>query len=91
MDDDSTRQSVLFSDLSGKPIVAKFDQEHASRARSGTRSEIWCAGGCMPLRAVIRMAMIARRLGADPIQKLLCGRDPIKGFAADTLALRERV
>jgi hypothetical protein len=30
MDDDSTRQSVLFSDLAGKPVVAKFDQEHAS-------------------------------------------------------------
>ena len=35
------------------------------------------------------------RLGADPIQKLLCGRDPVKGeelgLAADALALRERV
>ena len=30
MDDDSTRQSVLFSDLLGKPVIAKFDQEHAS-------------------------------------------------------------
>jgi hypothetical protein len=30
MDDDSTRQSVLCSDLSGKPIAAKFDQRHAS-------------------------------------------------------------
>jgi len=29
MDDDSTRQSVLFSDLSGKPVVAKCDQQHA--------------------------------------------------------------
>jgi hypothetical protein len=30
MDDDSTRQSVLFSDLADKPVVAKFDQDHAS-------------------------------------------------------------
>jgi hypothetical protein len=30
MDDDSTRQSVLFSDFFDKPIIAKFDQEHAS-------------------------------------------------------------
>jgi hypothetical protein len=30
MDDDSTRQSVLFSDFLGKPVIAKFDQEHAS-------------------------------------------------------------
>jgi hypothetical protein len=30
MDDDSTRQSVLFLDLTDKPVVAKFDKEHAS-------------------------------------------------------------
>ena len=30
MDDDSTRQSVLFSDLLDRPVIAKFDQEHAS-------------------------------------------------------------
>ena len=30
MNDDSTRQSVLFSDLLDKPVIAKFDQEHAS-------------------------------------------------------------
>jgi hypothetical protein len=30
MEDDTTRQSVLFSDLADKPVVAKFDQEHAS-------------------------------------------------------------
>jgi hypothetical protein len=30
MDDDGTRQSVLFSDLLNKPVVAKCDQEHAS-------------------------------------------------------------
>jgi len=27
MDDDSTRQSVLFSDLAAKPVIAKFDQD----------------------------------------------------------------
>lgn len=30
MKDDNTRQSVLFSDLFSRPVVAKFDQEHAS-------------------------------------------------------------
>ena len=30
MDDDSTRQSVLFSDLSSRPVIARFDQDHAS-------------------------------------------------------------
>jgi hypothetical protein len=30
MIDDSTRQSVLFSDLGDRPVVAKFDQPHAS-------------------------------------------------------------
>jgi hypothetical protein len=30
MIDDNIRQSVLFSDLVSKPVVAKFDQEHAS-------------------------------------------------------------
>ena len=110
MDDDSTRQSVLFSDLLGKPVIAKFDQEHASsdggaillqacdrrlgsdrgvdrrrlmtdvsRARSATRSVIWCASGCMRLAAATRMPMMRADLGSDPIQKLLCDRDPVKG------------
>ena len=30
MSDDTTRQSVLFSDLSARVVVAKFDQPHAS-------------------------------------------------------------
>ncbi|MPZ46536.1 MAG: hypothetical protein GEV05_24740 [Betaproteobacteria bacterium] len=30
MNDDSTRQSVLFEDLFGKRVVAQFDQPHAS-------------------------------------------------------------
>jgi len=109
MDDDSTRQSVLFSDLAGKAVVAKFDQDYAS-----------CDGGAILLQACDRRlgltdALIggiddprqsgkirhaigdlvrqrlyaiacgypdgndAGRLGIDPIQKLLCGRDPVRG------------
>jgi hypothetical protein len=30
MNDDSTRQGVLFSDLLGKPVVARFDKKYAS-------------------------------------------------------------
>lgn len=30
MDDDTTRQSVLSSDLLDKPVVVKLDQPHAS-------------------------------------------------------------
>jgi hypothetical protein len=30
MHDDTTRQPVLFSDLFDKPLLAKFDQPHAS-------------------------------------------------------------
>jgi hypothetical protein len=30
MDDDSTRQTVLFSDLFSRPVVAEFDQQHGS-------------------------------------------------------------
>ncbi len=89
MDDDSTRQSVLFSDLAGKPVVAKFDQEHASsdggiddRRQSG---KIRHAIGDLVRQRLYAIACgypdgnDAGRLGADPIQKLLCGRDPIKG------------
>src|SRR5450631_2203211 len=87
MDDDSTRQSVLFSDLLGKALVAKFDQEHASsdggatllqacdrhvgltdasRARSATRSGIWCANVCMRSPAVTRMPMMRADSGPTP-------------------------
>jgi hypothetical protein len=109
MDDDSTRQSVLFSDLAGKPVVAKFDQEHASsdggaillqacdrrlgltealiggiddRRQSG---KIRHAIGDLVRQRLYAIACgypdgnDAGRLGADPIQKLLCGRDPVKG------------
>lgn len=109
MRDDNTRQSVLFSDLCGRPVVAKFDQQHAS-----------CDGGALLLQACDRRlglteALIggindrrqsgkirhaigdlvrqrlyaiacgypdgndASRLASDPIQKLLCDRDPVRG------------
>lgn len=109
MDDDSTRQTVLFSDLLGKPVVAKFDQQHASsdggaillqacdrhlgltaaliggiddRRQSGkirhaigdlVRQRLYAIGCGYP------DGNDASRLGADPIQKLLCGRDPVSG------------
>jgi hypothetical protein len=109
MDDDSTRQSVLFSDLADKPVVAKFDQEHASSdggaillqacdRRLGLTDAL--IGGIRDPRQsgkirhaigdLVRQRLYAiacgypdgndaGRLGADPIQKLLCDRDPIKG------------
>jgi Transposase DDE domain group 1 len=109
VNDDSTRQSVLFSDLGGRPVVAKFDQEHASsdggaillqacdrrlgltealmdgiddRRQSGkirhgigdlVRQRLYAIACGYP------DANDASRLGADPIQKLLCDRDPVKG------------
>lgn len=109
MKDNNTRQTVLFSDLCGRPVVAKFDQQHAS-----------CDGGALLLQACDRRlgltgALIgglddrrqsgkirhaigdlvrqrlyaiacgypdgndASRLASDPVQKLLCGRDPVRG------------
>jgi hypothetical protein len=109
MDDDSTRQSVLFSDLLAKPVIATFDQEHASsdggaillqacdrrlgltdaligaiddRRQSGkirhaigdlVRQRLYAIGCGYP------DANDASRLAADPISKLLCDRDPVKG------------
>ena len=109
MDDDSTRQTVLFSDLLGKPVVATFDRPHASsdggaillqacdrqlgltdaliggiddRRQSGkirhaiselVRQRLYAIACGYP------DANDASRLGADPIQKLLCGRDPVGG------------
>jgi len=106
--DDTTRQSVLFSDLCGRPVVARFDQEHASsdggaillracdrrlgltdaligaindRRQSGTvrhgigelvRQRLYAIGCGYP------DANDAGGLGADPIQKMICGRDPVK-------------
>ncbi len=109
MDDDSTRQSVLFSDFFDKPIIAKFDQEHASsdggaillqacdrrlgltEALIGAIDERRQAGKIRhALGDLVRQRLYAigcgypdandaSRLGADPIQKMLCGRDPVKG------------
>jgi hypothetical protein len=109
MNDDSTRQSVLFSDLSSKPVVAKFDHEQASsdggaillqacdrqlaltealigwiddRRQSG---KIRHAIGDLVRQRLYAIACgypdgnDAGRLGADPIQKLLCGRDAVRG------------
>ncbi len=109
MIDDSTRQSVLFADLCDKPVVAKFDQRHASSdggaillqacdRRLGLTTAL--IGGIEDRRQAgkIRHALgdllrqrlyaiacgypdgnDASRLAADPIQKLLGGRDPVTG------------
>lgn len=109
MTDDITRQSVLFSDLSGRPVTAKFDQQHASsdggalllqacdrqlgltdaliggiddRRQSG---KVRHAIGDLVRQRLYAIACgypdanDASRLAADPIQKLLCDRDPVKG------------
>lgn len=109
MTDDNTRQNVLFSDLGGRPVVAMFDQEHASsdggaillqacdrrlgltealigaiddRRQSGkirhaigdlVRQRLYGIGCGYP------DANDASRLGNDPIHRLLCDRDPMKG------------
>ena len=46
MDDDTTRQSVLFSDLFAKRLVARFDQRAAEpaalhRRAPGVRIDLW--------------------------------------------------
>ena len=51
MDDDSTRQSVLFSDLCRRPVVATFDQEHGSSD-----------GGAILLKACDRRLGLTARL-----------------------------
>lgn len=109
MDDDSTRQSVLFSDLTDKAVVAKFDQDHASSdggavllqacdrrlgltealisgiADGRQSGKIHHAIGELVRQRLYAVACgypdgnDAGRLVADPIQKLLCGRDPLRG------------
>jgi hypothetical protein len=109
MDDDSTRQSVLFSDLLAKPVVAQFDQQHASSDGGAILLQACDRGvgltdaliGAVQDRrqsgkvrhaisALVRQRLYAiacgypdandaSRLGTDPIQKMLCDRDPIKG------------
>ena len=53
MDDDTTRQSVLFSDLFDKRLVAKFDQPHGSSD-----------GGAVLLKAADRRLGLSQRLAA---------------------------
>ena len=109
MRDDSTRQGVLFSDLLGRPVLAKFDQQHASSdggalllhacdRRLGLTEAL--IGGIDDRRQtgkvrhaigdLLRQRLYAiacgypdgkdaSRLAADPIQKLLWGRDPNRG------------
>ena len=109
MIDDNTRQSVLFSDLCGKPLLAKFDQRHGSsdggtillkaadRRLSLTERLIEAIedrrqGGKIrhAIGELVRQRLYAiacgypdgndaARLAADPIQKLLCDRDPVTG------------
>ena len=109
MDDDSTRQSVLFSDFIAKPVVVNFDQEHASSDGGAVLlqacdrhlglTEALIGGLRDPRQSgkirhaigdLVRQRLYAiacgypdgndsGRLGADPIQKLLCGRDPVRG------------
>ncbi len=109
MNDDNTRQSVLFAELGGKPLTVKFDQPHASSEggaillqacdrRLGLTDAL--IGGLEDrrqsgkirhaIRELLRQRLYAiacgypdgndaSRLGGDPIQKLLCGRDPLAG------------
>ncbi len=51
MNDDNTRQSVLFSDLCSKPLVVKFDQPHGSSD-----------GGAILLKAADRRLALTPRL-----------------------------
>jgi hypothetical protein len=51
VNDDNTRQSVLFADLCGKPLVAKFDQQHGSSD-----------GGAVLLKAADRRLALTARL-----------------------------
>ncbi len=109
MDDDSTRQTVLFSDLCGRAVAVEFDQQHGSsdggaillkacderlglterligsiddRRQAG---KIRHAVGDLVRQRLYAIACgypdgnDASRLGSDPIQKLLCGRDPVSG------------
>jgi hypothetical protein len=109
VDNDSTRQTVLFSDLCGRAVVASFDQQHGSSdggaillkacdERLGLTERLI---GCIDDRRqsgkirhaigdLVRQRLYAiacgypdgndaSRLGSDPMQKLLCGREPVSG------------
>jgi hypothetical protein len=109
VEDDSTRQTVLFSDLCGRAVVAKFDQQHGSSdggaillkacdERLGLTERLIGSIDDRRQAGKIRHAIgelvrqrlyaiacgypdgnDASRLASDPIQKLLCGRDPLSG------------
>jgi hypothetical protein len=111
MKHDGTRQGVLFPDLERRPVVVKFDQDHASSdggavllqacdrrlgltdALIGSLSDRRQSGKVRHTVAdLLRQRLYAiacgypdgndaSRLGTDPIQKQLCGRDPVKGDA----------
>ena len=51
MTDDTTTQTVLFSDLFNKPLIAKFDQPHGSSD-----------GGAILLKACDERLRLTRRL-----------------------------
>jgi hypothetical protein len=107
--DDTIPQTVLFPDLFNKPLVATFDQPHASsdggavllpaaerryglidgfarclvdhRQRGKVQHTLrdLLAQRIFGLACGYADANDADRLGDDPIQKLLLGRDPIAG------------
>ncbi len=109
MIDDSTRQSVLFADLCDQPVVAKFDQPHASSEggvillqacdrRLGLSAALISGIDDHRQSGKIRHAIgdllrqrlyaiacgypdgnDASRLAADPMHKLLGGRDAVGG------------
>lgn len=109
MEDDNTRQSVLFSDLGGRPAVVRFDHQHASsdggaillqvcdrrlgltEALIGALEDRRQAGKIRhAIGDLVRQRLYAiacgypdgndaSRLASDPIQKLLCDRDPLRG------------
>ncbi len=111
MDNGITRQSVLFADVGGKPLVTRFDQEHASsdggavllqacdrqlgltEALLGGLSDSRQSGKVRhAIGELVRQRLYAiacgypdgndaSHLGSDPIHKLLCGRDPLRGEA----------
>jgi hypothetical protein len=109
VDDDNTRQSVLFAELCGRPVLAEFDQQHGSSeggaillkacderlglterliesiADRRQAGKIRHAIGDLVRQRLYAIACgypdgnDASRLGSDPIQKLLCGRDLVSG------------
>jgi len=111
MEDNSTRQTVLFSDLCRRPVVATFDQEHGSSdggaillkacdQRLGLTQGLVEAIDDRRQAGKVRHALgellrqrlyaiacgcadgnDADRLSHDPIHKLLCDRDPLRGEA----------